>query len=105
MMRSGSVIIDIAAETGGNCDLTVPGEEVFEHGVSIFGPLNLPASLPIHSSRAFSRNVLNFLLHIIDEGQTRLDFEDEITNACVVTHQGEIVNNRVKQTIDARLKR
>ena len=102
-MRSGSVIIDIAAETGGNCELTVPGEEVFEHGVSIFGPLNLPASLPIHSSRAFSRNVLNFLLHIIDEGQIRLDFEDDITNACVVTHQGKIVNNRVKQAIDARL--
>ena len=101
-MKPGSVIVDLAAEKGGNCDLTVPGEEVLKHGVAILGPLNLPAGLPVHSSRAFSRNVLNFLLHVIDEGQIHLDFEDEIVKSCVVTHKGEIVNNRVKQIMDAR---
>ena len=100
-MRLGSVIVDVAAETGGNCELTSPGEDVVEHGVSILGPLNLPSTLPNHASRAYSRNVSSFILHLAEDGGLRLDFEDEITKACAVTHAGEIVHERARQTVEA----
>jgi len=100
-MRLGSVIVDVAAETGGNCELTRPGEEVVEHGVSILGPLDLASALPTHASRAFSRNVSSFLLHLVKDGQLSLDFEDEITKSCAVTHAGEIVHERARQMVEA----
>ncbi len=77
-MRPGSVIVDLAAETGGNCELTRVGETISVHGVTIVGPVNLPSSLPLHASQMFSRNVLTLLQHLIREGELRLDREDEI---------------------------
>jgi NAD(P) transhydrogenase subunit alpha len=89
-MRPGSVIVDLAAETGGNCELTVLGETVVEQGVSIVGARNLPATLPLHASQMFSRNVLTLLQHLDQEGQLRLDLADEITGAMTVAHDGTV---------------
>jgi NAD(P) transhydrogenase subunit alpha len=88
-MRAGSVIVDLAAETGGNCELTVAGEETIEHGVTITGPLNLAASMPLQASQIYSRNVTNLLLHLVSDGELKLDFEDSITDGCCITHAGE----------------
>ena len=83
-MRQGSVIVDLAAEAGGNCELTEPGEEVEREGVTIVGPTNLAASMPYHASQLYSRNVTALLLHLAPGGELALDFEDEITSgACV----------------------
>jgi NAD(P) transhydrogenase subunit alpha len=83
-MRPGSVIVDLAAETGGNCELTTPGEETVEHGVTIVGLTNLPGTMPAHASQLYARNVMALLQHLAPEGQLALDFDDEITaGACV----------------------
>ena len=91
-MKPGSVIVDLAAETGGNCELTVLGETVVENGVTIFGPRNLPATQPMHASQMFGRNVLTLLQHLTSkEGNTLVvDPADEITGAMLVTHDGQI---------------
>ncbi len=91
-MQPGAVIVDLAAETGGNCELTKPGETIIEHGVTILGPLNLPSSMPTHASQMYARNMLNFLNHIVNDGEVNIDLEDEITKGCLITHQGEIVH-------------
>ena len=83
-MRPGSVIVDLAAETGGNCTLTRPGETVEVNGVSILGPLNIPSTVPLHASQMFSRNVLTLLQHLIREGELTLDPADEIATAMTV---------------------
>ncbi|HET7322050.1 MAG TPA: hypothetical protein VFI96_06120, partial [Longimicrobiaceae bacterium] len=80
-MRPGSVIVDLAAETGGNCELTRPGETVTAHGVTLLGPVNLPATVPLHASQMFSRNVLTLLQHLIRDGESVLDEDDEIVAA------------------------
>ena len=98
-MRPGSVIVDIAAETGGNCALTVPGETVERHGVTIHGPLNLPSSMPIHASQMYARNISGLLLHLLQDGQLHLDFEDVITRDCCITHEGEIVHGPTKALV------
>ncbi len=89
-MKPGSVIVDLAAETGGNCELTKPGEEIMEHGVTIIGPLNLASDMAMQASQLYSRNISGLLLLILKEGQLNLDFEDVIVNDCCITHQGEI---------------
>jgi NAD(P) transhydrogenase subunit alpha len=89
-MRAGSVIVDLAAETGGNCELTVAGETVVEQGVSIVGARNLPATVPLHASQMFSRNVLTLLQHLDSDGALRLDLADEITGAMTVAHDGTV---------------
>src|SRR5881396_268888 len=89
-MRLGAVIVDLAVETGGNCELARPGEDVLEHGVRILGPVNLPSTLPYHASQMYARNVSSFLLHVVKDGALRLDFEDEITRDTCVTHAGEV---------------
>ena len=91
-MRSGSVIVDVAAETGGNCELTQPGSTVVEHGVTIHGPLNLPSSMPVHASQMYSRNISTLLLHLVDDGRIVPDFDDEITKGCCITYEGSIVH-------------
>ena len=101
-MRLGSVIVDLAAETGGNCELTRPGEEVVEHGIKIVGPLNLPSTLPTHSSQMYSRNIFNFLTHLLDDGHVRVDFEDEITRACCITYEGEVVHEASLEAMSAQ---
>ncbi|MBI2965977.1 MAG: Re/Si-specific NAD(P)(+) transhydrogenase subunit alpha [Chloroflexi bacterium] len=90
-MRPGSVIVDLAADSGGNCELTRPGETVTVNGVTIYGPLNVASSLPTHASQLFSRNVAAFLELIIDrEGKLNIDFKDEVVAAMCVTHAGEV---------------
>jgi NAD(P) transhydrogenase subunit alpha len=89
-MRPGSVIVDLAAETGGNCELTKAGETVEAHGVTIMGPVNLPSTVPLHASLMFSKNVFTLLQHLIKDGSLQLDLSDEITGAMVVTHAGEL---------------
>jgi NAD(P) transhydrogenase subunit alpha len=99
-MRPGSVIVDIAAETGGNCALTEPGSVAVKHGVTIDGTLNLPSQLPFHASLLYANNVANLLLHMSSEGRVELDFEDEIVAGCCVTHQGRIVSDRVREAVE-----
>ncbi len=89
-MRPGSVIVDLAAETGGNCELTVPGEEVVRDGVLIVGRLNLPSEMPYHASQLYARNVQALLQHLAPEGELVLDFDDEITAAACVTREAEV---------------
>ena len=89
-MHPGSVIVDLAAETGGNCELTRPGETVTERGVSILGPLNLAASVPLHASQMYGRNVLTFVTYLLKEGALRLDLADPIAGPMCVTHGGEL---------------
>jgi NAD(P) transhydrogenase subunit alpha len=90
-MRPGSVIVDLAAETGGNCVLTKPGADVVTpNGVLIIGPLNLAATMPLHASQMFSRNVLTLLQHLMRDGQVVIDLNDEITGPMCLAHGGEI---------------
>ena len=98
-MRPGSVIVDLAAERGGNCELTTPGETVVEHGVSIIGPVNLPTTVPFHSSQMYSKNITTFLLHLVKEGKLTIDPEDEITRETLVAADGEIVHPRVREIL------
>ncbi len=90
-MRPGSVIVDLAAETGGNCELTQAEKTVEHQGVTILGPINLPATLPLHASQMYARNVTSFLDHIVKEGKLQLDFTDEITKGTCVTHGGKVL--------------
>ena len=89
-MRPGSVIVDLAAEAGGNCELTEPGEEVVRDGVTIIGLLNLPSTMPAHASQLYSKNVAALLDHLIQDGELELDFDDEITAGACVTRREEV---------------
>ncbi len=89
-MRPGSVIVDLAAEAGGNCELTEPDEEVVREHVTIVGPTNLPSSMPLHASQLYARNVSALLQHLAPEGEVALDFEDEITAGACVTRKEEV---------------
>ncbi len=95
-MRPGSVIVDLAAEQGGNCAVTEPGQEVNRHGVLIVGPVNLPSTLPYHASQMYGRNVSSYLLHLMKDGRLHLDLDDELTRGPLVTYQGEIVHEALK---------
>ncbi len=99
-MTPGSVVVDLAAEQGGNCELTRPGEEVVLHGVRVLGPINIPSSMPLHASRMYSRNVSELIQHVVRDGRLQLDFEDEIVDACCVTHNGEIRNEKVRRALE-----
>jgi NAD(P) transhydrogenase subunit alpha len=92
-MRPGSVIVDLAAEQGGNCALTEPGQEVVKHGVVISGPMNLPSTVPCHASQMYARTVTNYLLHLLKDGKLRLDLDDELTRGPLVTHRGEVLHS------------
>lgn len=96
-MAPGSVIVDLAAERGGNCELTRSGEKIVENGVSIIGWLNLASTVPYHASQMYSRNLTNFLLHLTKEGKLQLDWNDEITRSTLVTRGGEIVSKQVRE--------
>jgi NAD(P) transhydrogenase subunit alpha len=89
-MRPGSVIVDLAAETGGNCELTVPGEVAVRENVTIIGQTNLPSTMPYHASQLYSRNVLALLQHLAPEGDLNLDWDDEITSSACVTRKEEV---------------
>jgi proton-translocating NAD(P)+ transhydrogenase subunit alpha len=96
-MAHGSVIVDLASERGGNCELTRSGETIVEHGVTIFGSINLASTVPYHASQMYSKNLTNFLLHMVKDGTLQLNLEDEITRSTIVTQGGEIVNQRVRE--------
>jgi H+-translocating NAD(P) transhydrogenase subunit alpha len=101
-MKPGSVIVDLAGEAGGNCELTVPGETVVRHDVKIISPLNLPASMAEHSSQLFARNVLALLeLFVGEDGALHLDFEDEIVSGACIVRDGEIVHPGAKAATEA----
>lgn len=98
-MRGGSVVVDLAAETGGNCELTKAGETVLHEGVKIHGPVNVPSMLGNHASELYSKNLLNFLDLLIKDGEINIDLEDEIINGSLVTHAGEIHHAGIRDQI------
>jgi NAD(P) transhydrogenase subunit alpha len=96
-MQPGSAIVDLAAERGGNCELTRADEVVVEHGVTILGPTNLPSTVPYHASQMYAKNVTTFFAHLVNkEGQMNWDLTDEITRETLVTHKGEVIHARVR---------
>ncbi len=101
-MKAGSVIIDIAAEQGGNCELTQAGETVVHGGVKIVGPLNLPASLPYHASEMYSRNLFNLLKPALVKGDLAIDWNDEVFAGCVLTHDGQIKHEATRKIVEGQ---
>lgn len=98
-MKPGSIIIDLAAERGGNCELTESGKTVVKHGVTIIGPTNLPTTLPNDASQLFARNVTTFLGHLVKKGELQIKLEDEITRETMLTNQGEVIHSRVREIL------
>lgn len=98
-MRPGSVIVDLAAEQGGNCALTRPGEEITYRGVKILGPLNLPSSMATHASQMYGKNLLALLRYIIKDGNVSFDFKDEIMDSLCILYKGEVRNKRVLEAL------
>ncbi|HEX5423614.1 MAG TPA: Re/Si-specific NAD(P)(+) transhydrogenase subunit alpha [Candidatus Acidoferrales bacterium] len=96
-MAPGSVIVDLAAERGGNCELTKPGESILAHGVTIIGWFNLAGTVPHDASQMYARNMVTFLTHLVKDGKARVDADDEIIRSTLVTRGGEIVNGRVRE--------
>jgi NAD(P) transhydrogenase subunit alpha len=101
-MKAGSVIVDVAAEQGGNCELTRPGETVVHGGVKIVGPLNLPASLPYHASEMYSRNLFNFLKPALEKGELAIDWNDEVFAGAVLTHGGQIKHEATRKSVEGQ---
>ena len=98
-MPHGSLVVDLAAEQGGNCELTKPGEEVTVNGVTVTGPLNLASDLATDASRMFSNNAEKLVLYLLSDGEMQYDFDNEIVKGCVVTHDGEIVDKQVAEAL------
>src|SRR5579871_3754264 len=96
-MAPGSVIFDLAAERGGNCELTRPGETIVRHGVTIIGAINVASGVPYHASQMYARNVTAFLLHLIKHQKLQLNMEDEIVRDTLLTRDGEVANARVRE--------
>ena len=99
-MQTGSCIIDLAAENGGNCELTQPGEIIHHGGVTIDGRLNLPAQVPFHASQMLSKNISKLLGEIIKDGKVNFDLENDIIKGCLVTHEGEIIHEMTRNIIE-----
>jgi len=99
-MKYGSVIVDLAAESGGNCELSEAGETVLAHGVQILGPSNLPTSIPVHSSQMYSKNIVTLISEFLgDDGELQLNFENDVVGPSTVTHRGEVRNERVQSAM------
>ena len=98
-MPHGALVVDLAAEQGGNCELTKPGEEINVNGVTVLGPLNLASDLAADASRMFSRNAEKLVLYLLADGELSFDFDNEIVKGCVVTHDGEIVDKQVAEAL------
>ncbi|HEC85694.1 MAG: Re/Si-specific NAD(P)(+) transhydrogenase subunit alpha [Candidatus Parabeggiatoa sp. nov. 2] len=99
-MAPGSVVIDLASEGGGNCELTQAGETIEHNGVIIHGPLNVPSQTPIHASEMYSKNVFNLLSPMIKEGELQIDWEDEVIAGCTLTHAGEIKHAPTRELVE-----
>jgi NAD(P) transhydrogenase subunit alpha len=100
-MAPGSVIVDLAAERGGNCELTHPNEVAVEHGVTIIGLFNLAGTVPYHASQMYARNMATFLAHLVKDGKLQLDLNDEITRETLITRNGEVINERIRSLMPA----
>ena len=100
-MKPGAVIVDLAADQGGNAAYTEPGGNVVKNGVTIIGPVNLPSSVPVHASQLYSKNLVSLMNLLVKDNALNLDFEDDIVDAACVTHNGEIRNQRVKDALQA----
>jgi NAD(P) transhydrogenase subunit alpha len=98
-MHPGSVIIDLAAERGGNCDVTRPGETVVAHGVTVIGPLNMGTSIPYHASQMYARNATTFIQNLVKKGEINVNMEDEIIADTLITRDGDVVNARVRAVL------
>jgi NAD(P) transhydrogenase subunit alpha len=98
-MAPGSVIVDLAADGGGNCELTKLGEIIVSHGVTIHGPENLSSTVPYHASQMYAKNVATFLLHLVKKGEVTLDMNDEITKETMMTQNGEVVQPRIREVL------
>jgi NAD(P) transhydrogenase subunit alpha len=96
-MAPSSVIVDLAAERGGNCELTRMGEKAVEHGVTIIGTINLASTVPYHASQLYAKNLANFLLNMVKDGKLNLNMDDEIVRSTLVTQGGEVVNLRIRE--------
>lgn len=103
-LRPGTVVVDLAAERGGNCALTVPGEVVVTNGVTVDGPVNLPSSVPAHASQMYSKNMLNLVSLLLKDGEFHLDTDDEIVRGALVAHGGRIVHPAVSDALEERAK-
>jgi NAD(P) transhydrogenase subunit alpha len=90
-MRPGSVIVDLAAEAGGNCEVTQPGKTIDHHGVIVHGPLNLSSTAPVHASQMYARNITNIAALLVKDGKLNIDMNDEIVKGSLVTHNGEVL--------------
>jgi NAD(P) transhydrogenase subunit alpha len=101
-MKPGAVIIDLAAEGGGNCEVTRPGEQIIHHGVVVYGPLNVPSELPVHAPEMFSRNLFNFLSPMIQEGEFRPDWEDQVVADSALTRDGEIKHAPTREKVEGQ---
>lgn len=97
VMTPGSVIVDLAAERGGNCELTEEGKEIVKHGVSILGPVNVPSTVPYHASQMYAKNLLTLLQHLIKDGELHFDLEDEITRETLLTADGKVIHSKVRE--------
>jgi NAD(P) transhydrogenase subunit alpha len=100
-MRPGSVVVDLAAEKGGNCALTEANRDVEVDGVTILGHTNLPAELPAHASQMYAKNLVSFLKHLVSDGKLELDLEDEITRGALLAHDGRVANEAVRSRLEA----
>lgn len=99
-MKPGSVIVDLAAEQGGNCVYTEGGKDIVRDGITIVGPINLPSSMPVHASQMYAKNVATLVQYIVKDGEVKIDFEDEIIAGSCIAHEGEIKNERVRQALE-----
>jgi H+-translocating NAD(P) transhydrogenase subunit alpha len=103
-MKPGAVVIDLAAETGGNCELTRPGEEVQANGVTVYGPLNVPSMLAVHASEMYARNLLAFLTPMVKDQQLVLDWDDQVIADSALTHDGRIVHEPTRAQVEGGTK-
>ncbi|MDB9312108.1 Re/Si-specific NAD(P)(+) transhydrogenase subunit alpha [Spirulina sp. CS-785/01] len=102
-MNPGSVIVDLAADQGGNCEVSEAGKDIQYQGVTVIGPINLPSSMPVHASQMYAKNISTLLKLLIQEGELNLNFEDEIIAGTCVTHNGELRNDRVKAALGVKV--
>ncbi|UCE64331.1 MAG: Re/Si-specific NAD(P)(+) transhydrogenase subunit alpha [Nitrospirota bacterium] len=103
-MTPGSVIVDLAAERGGNCELTKPNHSIVAHGVTIHGPENLAGTVPYHASQMYAKNISTFLLHLIKKGEIKIDLEDEITKETLLTRDGDVVHPSIREALSLPAK-
>jgi NAD(P) transhydrogenase subunit alpha len=99
-MKPGSVIIDLAADMGGNCVLTEPGKETVKHDVTIIGPIRLAGTVPVHASQMYSRNITSFALLMLKEGKLVLDFKDDIIRDSCITHEGQVTHAPTRERLE-----